>query len=758
MKVLVNYSAEEKGWLPVLNALLKERGHTAVANAGSLEMKHIIALNKNQQAGGNDAEPIGAIVCCNESSLKNLVQAATSASVSLDSFRGSVLHFPIPVIVVNSLPHIRSVRHGKWLLGKDLDKISTLGQPLSIPTFTVCDTRETIDRAVARAKEAIFISRDIETDKIELDPDKVQMGAAEVICFMTCSAFTFVFPTDKPGVFKTENYVFPFVDFRVDHFKNDEDYAYAIEGMRAICKNSITKVMFNAPYDASYDIMYHSEDHNLTIDVMGMAHSQYSELPKTLDFVTSLHDPHYMQWKVEAALAKKNNDIRAYWMYCVKDSFNTAKNFLFMLQQYPEYAFTNYKQMFKFIYPALYAAFEGVKIDKQEKLRLAQEAKARIEVQRNELRIMAANPNFNPGSWQQVQELLYDIIGARALKGKGTDEKTLTRVAEQHPILAALCTRIIKYREDVKAYGTYFTFVGKNGRLLYTITVFGPESARFASKASNFWCGTQIQNIPEYAKGMLIADEGYVLVEFDNSKSEARIVAYFAACIALIKALEDPEKDFYMLLATMFFGIPYEKVTKELRNKVMKRVIHGKNYVMQADTFIDVTGAKNLIDGALMLKYKLTTLKDFAEYLLNLYDYKFPEVSEHYDEIKAEILTTGKLTSVLGYTRHFFGDIMKDAAMLRGAIAHEPQNLSVAILNIGLWKCYRQLVLFSKGAIRFKAQIHDSLWFQIKNDDKLEERCALIQKLMDNPVMIKGRKLSIPVEEKSGFRWHEKEE
>jgi hypothetical protein len=49
-----------------------------------------------------------------------------------------------------------------------------------------------------------------------------------------------------------------------------------------------------------------------------------------------------------------------------------------------------------------------------------------------------------------------------------------------------------------------------------------------ASSKSNFWCGTQIQNIPYYAKEMLIADEGFILCEPDNSQSEARCTAYLA--------------------------------------------------------------------------------------------------------------------------------------------------------------------------------------------------------------------------------------
>jgi DNA polymerase I-like protein with 3'-5' exonuclease and polymerase domains len=727
MKVLINYDPEEKGYLGTLNGLLKERGHTCLASHNTIEIRHLSGLK--EKSG------IDAIVMCKEESLKNLVQASTSASVTLDAFRGSVLQYNPSIVVVNSLTHIRTVRHGKWLLGKDLDKLSRIGEPIEIPTFKVIETEQDAFEAVFTLNKAEIISIDIETD----DTPRI-----------TCISFTGLF--NEGGIWKTRSYMIPFWDFGVPHWNTDNGWRVALSCMRNICKNEVPKMMYNAPYDASYLLMYGAEPNNLVLDTMGLMHSLYCELPKSLDFTCSIFDPHYMQWKTEAALAKKNKDIRAYWMYCVKDSFNTLRAAMIMLAEYPEYAFKNYNIQFKFTFPCLYMAFEGVKIDEDAKKKAAEGAKERFTKMLSELRIMAADPSFNPGSPKQVAELIYKTIGAREVKGQKTDNKTLNTVAEQHPILAALCTRIIDYRKETKAHSTYFTFKEINGRLLYQLGPFATDTVRFSSRASNLYVGTQIQNIPEYAKGMMIADDGYKLIELDNSKSEARIVAYFANCQALIDALEDPEKDFYKLLATIFFGMAYEDVTPFMRNKVMKRIIHGKNYQMQEDTFIEVATAKALIEGARILRYKMTTLKAFAKYLLNIYDVKFSEVKKHYEEIREEVKSSGRIVSILGYTRVVFGDI-NDPAILRSIVAHEPQNLSVHILGIGLWKIYTQMVLPSGGAVRLKAQIHDSNFAQIKDDEKFEERAEQMRQLMLNPVTIKGRQLLIPVERKDGYRW-----
>jgi len=146
------------------------------------------------------------------------------------------------------------------------------------------------------------------------------------------------------------------------------------------------------------------------------------------------------------------------------------------------------------------------------------------------------------------------------------------------------------------------------------------------------------------------------------------------------------------------------------------------------------------------------TLKQFATELLESYHLPFFRVREWYQETKLEIATTKMLKSPLGWTRYFFGDVTKDHNKFRSAVAHSPQNLSVTILNIGLWKVW-QLTKESHGDLRLKAQIHDSIFCQVKlgREDIKEE----ILRRMDNPVVVHGRTLRIPVDSKCGKAWKE---
>lgn len=738
MKCLINYTLEDKGYLGTVAGMLKKLSIEAVATPKAYDITTLLALAKSPQVQAQ------AIVLANADTLGNLVKVSSRKTATLSSFRGSRLNFSVPVIVTNPFSHIRAVKHGKWLLEKDLAKLLHIHKKPVQLAFQVLETRNQMQRAIKVLSSCLIISIDIET---------TTDGRISCISF-----------TGLIGAETTVTYIIPFIDFQENHWQDPQMYAAAIHTMQIICANNVPKMMFNATYDTQYLIRYHSYPNNLVLDVMGMAHSEFSELPKTLDFTASRLLWDYYQWKHEADTSKNDKDIRAYWGYCAKDSWNTLRCFLYMARDYPQYAVRNYQMAFKLTYPCLYCSFEGVLIDEEERQRKRKDALEELEKRKHELQVMAANPVFNPGSPKQVAEFVYDILGAKRIKGDSTDEKVLSRVAEQHPLLARICDDVKVYREKQKEISTYYDFHQWNGRLTYSLGPFATDTSRFSSRSANFFLwnwednkaesyGTQVQNIPEYAKSMIVADPGYELFEADNNKSEARCVAEQCNSPGLQKVLADA-RDFYKLLAGIFFGILYENVSKELRNKVIKRIIHGTNYMMGIDTFIETAGVKQVYEGAALLNMPITDIRAFVGYLLGIYHKRFPEVQEGYKETKKEVMRTSKLVSPMGHTRYFFGSISEDHKIFRAAVAHKPQNLSVTILNKGFWKVYK-ICINSNGELRLKAQIHDSNFGQYKEGMRAKYE-PLILAAMDNPVtMPTGRVLSIPVDFATGRTWLE---
>ena len=749
MRILVNYQPSEKVYLTQLAYFLKRHNLQALSTSQTLPIGELLQKAKDAHCQ--------AIFLCNPATLANCVPGAAP---SLDQYRGSLLQFSVPTIVGNSLAHINTVPHGSWLLEKDLGKFKDCHKQIPKFRFTALEHSWQFTKAKKDLADCLLIAIDIETTSFDtLDP----LQAPDSI--ITCCSWAGL-KSDGTVV----NYVLPFVNFGVDHWEKDSDYEKAVLLLQELNALPIPKVMHNGLYDSTHTIRYHAEPTQWLLDTMALAHAEYSELPKTLDFVASYTLPFYNQWKTESEAAKKSKDIQRYWGYNAKDTWATLLIAISQLRNAPAYAKKNYANSFKLVYPCLYSAFEGWKIDNAEREQLATKAKSNLDRTKTELQVMLADPGFNPGSWQQVSHYIYKVFGAKHPKvGKsasGTDEKNLKIVGQQHPLLAMLTDRILEYKKAQKALGTYFTFKQMNGRLLYALNPFGTESGRMSCSASALWCGTQVQNIPSYAKRMLVADSGFEICEIDNSQSEARCTAYCSQEEALIAALEIPGKDFYKTLATLFFQIPYEDVTDFFRNKVIKKITHGTNYMMGGATFLENVGAKILYETAPLIGIKIVetpkrnhknemTLLQFGKFLLEKYHMPFPGVRAWYQKLFHEISATQKLIGPTGVVRHFFGDITKNHSMLRGAVAHQPQNLSVDILNKGYWRLYKDLVLPSKGKFRLKGQVHDSCKFQYPKDER-DFWIPLALQCMTNPVEVHGRILRIPLDAEYGPNWKDK--
>ena len=767
MRILINYNKSDQAYLSILQFYLQKMGFVGVATPLDLTLSELIQKAQTAKCQG--------IFLCNATTLANCVPGK---SPTLDDYRGSKLDFTVPTIVGNSLSHIHTVKHGAFLCMNDLKKFFTLKARVPAFNLTILEHTASFEEAYQVCSKAVLLAYDIETVTIgevkDEENDNYQAGET----FITCVSWTAV-----DSFLKYKTYVLPILNFGESHWTSDKDCGQALLLLRRINKLPVPKVMHNGIYDSFHSLRYRAEPINWCLDTMGMAWSQYTELPKSLDFVASLVLPDYVQWKNESEEASNSKDINRYWRYNGLDTFYTARICVHYLQALPAYARKNFAITFKLVYPSLYCSFEGILIDQK----IRKESKVAwlkiVDEQLDTCRKLTGNPQFNPGSYVQVGHYIYDLFGAtdmrigkqqatktkaKGKKERGTDDKNLKAISEQHPILMRIATSIIEYREARKATSTYFNFLQKNGRLYYQIDPFGTDSGRMASSASMMWCGTQIQNFPEYAKYQLMADEGFEFVENDNGKSEAHCVSCLAKELTMREALLK-EEDFYKQLGTLMFGIPVAEVTKDFRNKIIKKTNHGVSYVMGASTMIENIGAKNLLEAAPRLGIRITmnkvpaagemTLKQFAASLIEAWHKPFPRVREHYKEVINEIATTHMLTSVLGFTRYFFGDIQRNNNIQRSAIAHEPQNLSVGILNIGFWNVYELMKKPENlGKLRLKGQIHDSIPYQRVIGEEGKRIDGEVYQAMQNTVRVGKIDMLIPVDKGvPGTHWYSKD-
>jgi len=558
------------------------------------------------------------------------------------------------------------------------------------------------------------------------------------------------------------------------------------------------KVFHNGTYDNTMFAYYNLPVYNYILDTEYMFYSLYAELPRTLAFVTAFYLPTAEYWKDTAG--------KDLGKYNALDCYNTLHACMAILStpeyQSDGYGLANYKKVFPLTTPCIWSGIHGMLVDKAALLKSREEAEAeRIGIQEDldkmcGLTIRVSTPeglvsdlqrrpglSINVNSPKMMPALFYRVLRSRKVRvrGKigGCDETTLNQLAEQCPLTRRFAECVTAIRKRRKAINTYYDAHLFHGRLIWGYRIDGTETGRLSCKQSSLGpdnkssYGAQVQNIPRYMKHALTADDGFILFEKDYSQSEARCVAYIADDKALIKAFEDSDAedggDFYNTCGTLFFGIPAKDVPHVLRNKVIKRIIHGSNYMMGGKTFVDAAGKTNLVNGMLTLHNAgavggtkarpvpilSMSIGHFANYLLSLYHRSYPNVSQWYKTVKLLLCTGGICVSERGWTRRFFGDPYADKT-LREAVAHQPQNLSVDCINDSVIRVFWEVQVPSKGEYKFIAQIHDSILSQCKlgTEDKYQ---ALVEEIMHQPVTFKktGETLVIPIDGNSGHTWKE---
>jgi DNA polymerase I-like protein with 3'-5' exonuclease and polymerase domains len=445
--------------------------------------------------------------------------------------------------------------------------------------------------------------------------------------------------------------------------------------------------------------------------------------------------------------------------YCALDGWGTINTLLAILDECPHWAVANYlHHEFKMVFPALHANAEGILCDTARFKTIAAEKEAEVEKQLERLQYLVASPLYNPGSSKQNTQL-FRLLGCgdlakdpklseRANARRGTGKIPTQKAAARHPLNGLLLGLAADYRAAVKQVTTYFDASKLwNDTILYTLNPGGTETGRAACSESSYDCGWQIQNIPgadDSFKQCCIAPPGWLIAEVDKAQSEARCVGYLSGEEALIDLVESPN-DYHSWNASAFFGIPYEQIydnakqkqlNKPLRN-LAKRTNHGANYNMGAEVMLDTMGPKTVAQAKITLKLAAyMKLKEVCQFLLDRYSATYPAVKGRwYASIITTIESSGLLVSAFGWTRRFFGDPRGNKQDLNSAVAHAPQNLSVAVVNREWYRVWRETVYGSlKGRVRVKAQIHDSLLFIYKTRPDAEA----VHALMDTRVDVTG--------------------
>lgn len=727
------------------------------------------------------AHKIDGVVCTSQPFLEKLLLAQSDftmptkkVGVTLDDYQGSILKTPregIEVVFLNPLRNLVTQSHATPAAKRFISKLSQPHKwwkqtPFTWELYNLATVERIYDHWNALSA---IISIDIET--IRDDP----------LRRISCVGFAAYFPDTHTS----QCIVIPVNDMMQHHW------------IQKFCSLPQGKILQNGLYDNLYLLRWNIIVHNWLHDTQHMFHSWYSEYPKRLDFITAYCVRNVRYWKDDG----KTGSLEDYYRYNAQDCWATLNSYLSMLSEVPEYVFNNYVAEFPLVFPCLTCELEGIKVD-MERLATVKLAKENeVEQKTIDFQTMIAAPGFNVNSSQQVKKL-FTVLGVGSLPD--TAAASMLKAQASTAFNGRILGEVTSIRKARKLVSTYFKPEKFwNGRCYYKLNPAGTDTGRLASSESSFWCGLQIQNIPrgDAVKQFLVADSGWLFCEIDKAQSEARCVGYLSGEEALIQLVESSH-DYHSWNAAAFFGIDYDKIYDEANGKQLDKTIrdlakktnHGANYNMGAWMMLNTMGPKNVSIAKIKLKLR-KSLIDVCQFLLDRYSATYPRVKgAWYDGIIKEVEVTGRLTSALGWVRIIFGKPNKmNKLALNAAVAHPPQNLSVALINLEFYNIWRSQIhgnyykhstediargwftsrdriekvrvlrkVDLRGIVRIKAQIHDSNFFQYREGAAYAHIPELVRsEFMDTRISVRdstgvSRSMFIPSDISAGkVRWSE---
>jgi hypothetical protein len=700
---------------------------------------------------------------------------------NLDDYQGSYfLYSSIEFVFIQKLELLKTgADYQPFITRRFISKLAAPNEWYSVPAFQfeILTTRN-YQEIFNEFSKAIAISVDIETLRDHLR--------------IRCIGYTALF---YDGVsFRTKSVVLPIKDM------------FAVSIMRKFnWELKAPKVLQNGKYDISYLSRYNAVLYNYLWDTVNMFHSWYSELPKDLAFLGAFFVREAMYWK---DLADTQNEYE-YYRYNALDTWTTIHVFMAWILQAPDWAKRNYKQEFPVVFPCHLSEMTGLKRDMERLVTVAADVNKLIEKDNISLsKMLGTYPNiYNVNSAPQ-NTALRTVLGCKDIDS--SDEKSLKKIANRHPLNARIANKILDIRGNRKLESTYLVIgtpehlvpttkkkdlkIGAelNGRILYSINPHGTDTGRMASREHAFWCGFNIQNIPRgpEVKQTIIADAGFRIAEADLKQAETRDTAYVSGDPALLAAINSP-RDFHALNASAFFGVPYESVYCDATGKTLdkalrdlsKRTNHGANYLMGEGVLVDTMGEDKVWEAKRLLRLpRHYELKDVAHHLLEGFHHTYKTLRlKYYPAVVHEVMSTNMLVShtafavpetwhicdhnepaldwdqkpLEGWTRYCFGNPQKNKLDKNSLVAHVSQSLNAKALNEAYIRVFYEIALNPKYSQHFKlcAQIHDSILFQFREGH--EYLMDMVAERMQVPIRCLGydgviRTFTVPADVKNG--------
>jgi DNA polymerase-1 len=491
----------------------------------------------------------------------------------------------------------------------------------------------------------------------------------------------------------------------------------------------------NFLYDAQYIWRHWHFLPRLHRDTMLAQHVLFSNLPKGLDFLSSMYCEHHFYWKDEGKEWDAKTGEDQLWTYNCKDAVIT-----FEVDDAQQAAIDTMKlrEVHDFqqelFWPVLETMNRGLRVDTARRAEFAFTLQEEIAKREQWVTDVVGMP-LNIKSPVQMKELFYDALGQKPVLDRKTgnvtcNDEALRTLAEREPILLPLVKKVSELRSLSVFLSTFVAApLDVDGRMRCSFNIAGTETYRFSSSKNAFGSGLNLQNIPKggdsadlelpNVRSLFIPDPGMTFFDIDLSSADLRIVVWEAdepEFKAMLKEGLDP----YTEIAKEFYHDP--SITKrDSRRQTFKSFAHGTNYLGTA---------KGLAE-------RLGLGVHEAEQTQKWYFGRFPKIKRWQDDLKDQVYKRRMVQNVFGYRCYFFDRI--EGTIFNQAAAWIPQSTVACLINRAYVKIYNEL-----KDVQILLQVHDSLAGQFPTHlgDWMVRRIVAAAEI---PLPYDGDPLTIPV-------------
>ncbi|HXG19282.1 MAG TPA: DNA polymerase I [Methylomirabilota bacterium] len=382
----------------------------------------------------------------------------------------------------------------------------------------------------------------------------------------------------------------------------------------------------------------------------------------------------------------------------------------------------------------------GIRVDLALLSELSQEFGKQRRALEKEIYALAGE-EFNIGSPQQLQTILFDKLGLprgkKTKTGSSTDSSVLEALAEQYPLPA----KILAYRGFTKLQSTYVDALPKlihpkTGRIHTSFNQTVTATGRLSSSNPN------LQNIPvrteegRRIRTAFVPEPGWVLLSADYSQIELRLLAHLSQDPVLIESFQQGQ-DVHARTASELFGVSLNAVSAAQRRQA-KTINFGIIYGM----------------GALRLGRSLGIPLKTAQEYIEQYFKRYAGIKAYMDGVLLEARKCGYVTTLLG-RRRYVPDLQSKNAQLaaaaeRMAVNTPIQGTAADLIKMAMVEIDKRLAK-EKAPARMLLQVHDELLFEVQ-EQKLHKVKTLVRECMESVMELR---VPLQVDLGVGANWAE---